>query len=124
MRVYNQSDKPYEWTADGKHYVVGPHEIKDFPDWEASFGIKASQVLDEFGQDTGVFALVPVSSVKGTAKYEAEAKYPCGICGPSAGSFGKADLETHMMEHFTKPAAPQAPAQQEGRDRSRLSPVR
>lgn len=115
MRVINVSDKPYEWQWDGKVFgPLEPGEIRDVPDEVGSHGVNRSMILDEVGEPTGQYRLKPVNAVKGTKQYEAMVKYPCTMCGPEAGVFGKDDLERHMMEtHFRKPATPQAQAQQD-----------
>ena len=121
MRVYNRSDKPYEWTYDGK--IWGPvqtGEVLTVPDDVGAHGVNRSAYLDEIGQPTGEYRLVPVSMMAGNKKFEEEAKYPCSICGPEKGIFNRAELETHMMEHFTRPATPSAPVKDEGRANPRL----
>lgn len=116
MRVVNVSDKPFEWTWDSGIYgPLKPGEVIEVSDPCGAHGVNASQVKDEFGQDTGIFRLKPVNVVKGTAAFEAMVKYPCSICGKEGGVFGKDDLERHMMEtHFSKPAAAGQPVSERG----------
>ncbi len=101
MRVVNVSKEPYEWTYDSGIYgPVAPGEVREFPDDAASHGLRKSEVLDELGNPTGVYRMVPASSVP-SARLEEFAQFRCSLC--NEGLFRKDELKAHMMEsHFAE----------------------